>query len=103
MVDVVWVITHNLYYVIVPPDLIKTPLPDWTVKLNDTKSMFRVTPEGMLKTEPPRTSTFPWMIVLELIAQLSLTVQSPEAGGVQDSGGVITITFTVLTTWAVSS
>ena len=75
-----------------PPDLIKTPLPDWTVKLNDTKSMSRTTPKGMLNTEPSRTSTFPCIVAPESSVQLSLMVQSPEAGGVQDAGGGITST-----------
>ena len=63
----------------VPPDLIKTPLPDWTVKLNDVKSMSRVTLEGMLNIEPSRTITLHGITVLELIIQLVVMTQSPEA------------------------
>ena len=39
-----------MYYVIVPPDFIKTPLSDSTVRLPFTKSISRVIPSGMTRT-----------------------------------------------------
>ena len=65
---------------ILPPDLINTPLPDLTVKLKFAKSMSRVIPFGIVKRELFCTITLPGAVEFEIKEQFDVMFQSPDIG-----------------------
>jgi hypothetical protein len=61
----------------------RTPLPDFIKRYFVVKSMFNVTPFGIVRTELFCTITFAGAVALDNIVQLDVIVQSPDNGGEQ--------------------